>query len=200
MSDPTPQPGPGNTPIQLPLLCFNDVYRVTQRYVPQPGAPPFDTAAVSKGTGEAAKITVAQFGRLVQDLREQWAPRPAAAKGAEGGSGSEKAKDVVNGDKEDEGQKQEKREGLTLFAGDVFNPTVQSKVTRGSHMVPVLNMLGIDVACIGNHDFDFGASPDSTSGWARVKHMTRSGGQLVRARHGQILTCYSRADIQVILT
>jgi 2',3'-cyclic-nucleotide 2'-phosphodiesterase (5'-nucleotidase family) len=52
----------------------------------------------------------------------------------------------------------EKRDGLLLFAGDVFNPSVESSVTRGSHMVPVLNMLGIDVACIGNHDFDFGTS------------------------------------------
>ena len=44
----------------------------------------------------------------------------------------------------------------TLFSGDVFNPSLESSVTKGSHMVPVLNDLGTDVACVGNHDLDFG--------------------------------------------
>jgi 5'-nucleotidase len=26
----------------------------------------------------------------------------------------------------------------------------------GSHMVPLLNATGVDVACLGNHDLDFG--------------------------------------------
>lgn len=45
---------------------------------------------------------------------------------------------------------------LTLFSGDAFNPSLESSVTKGSHMVPVLNKLGTDVACVGNHDLDFG--------------------------------------------
>lgn len=45
---------------------------------------------------------------------------------------------------------------LTLFSGDAFNPSLESSVTKGAHMVPVLNMLKTDVACIGNHDLDFG--------------------------------------------
>ncbi|KAJ9057065.1 hypothetical protein DSO57_1026095 [Entomophthora muscae] len=45
---------------------------------------------------------------------------------------------------------------LVLFSGDAFNPSTQSTITKGSHMVPVLNHLRIDVACYGNHDFDFG--------------------------------------------
>ncbi|KIK63739.1 hypothetical protein GYMLUDRAFT_162590 [Collybiopsis luxurians FD-317 M1] len=47
-------------------------------------------------------------------------------------------------------------DGLVLFSGDVFSPSVESSVTRGSHMVPVMNFLGIDVALTGNHDLDFG--------------------------------------------
>ncbi|CAG8649887.1 5151_t:CDS:2 [Funneliformis caledonium] len=35
-----------------------------------------------------------------------------------------------------------------LFSGDLFNPSVESSIT--------VNDLGIDVACFGNHDFDFG--------------------------------------------
>jgi 5'-nucleotidase len=45
---------------------------------------------------------------------------------------------------------------LTLFSGDVFAPSVVSTVTRGKHLVPILNQIGIDCAVYGNHDFDFG--------------------------------------------
>ncbi|KAJ3535142.1 hypothetical protein NM208_g7259 [Fusarium decemcellulare] len=49
---------------------------------------------------------------------------------------------------------------LTLFSGDVFNPSLESTVTKGQHMVPVLNMIGTDVSC--NHDFDFGVKQFET--------------------------------------
>ncbi|XWW98742.1 hypothetical protein V2A60_006744 [Cordyceps javanica] len=45
---------------------------------------------------------------------------------------------------------------ITLFSGDAFNPSLESSVTKGKHMIPVLNAIGTDVACVGNHDFDFG--------------------------------------------
>lgn len=45
---------------------------------------------------------------------------------------------------------------ITFFSGDAFNPSLESSVTKGSHMVPVLNNIGNDVACVGNHDLDFG--------------------------------------------
>lgn len=48
------------------------------------------------------------------------------------------------------------RRGLTLFSGDALNPSIESSVTRGAHMVEVLNAMSIDCACVGNHDFDFG--------------------------------------------
>lgn len=57
---------------------------------------------------------------------------------------------------------------LTLFSGDAFNPSLESSVTKGSstlnniitgteinhrnigsHMVPILNAIGTDVACVG---------------------------------------------------
>ncbi|OKL61178.1 hypothetical protein UA08_03253 [Talaromyces atroroseus] len=38
---------------------------------------------------------------------------------------------------------------LTFFSGDVFNPSLESTVTKGQHMVPFLNKIGTDVACIG---------------------------------------------------
>ncbi|KAK5052156.1 hypothetical protein LTR84_002960 [Exophiala bonariae] len=50
----------------------------------------------------------------------------------------------------------EQPELVTLFSGDAFNPSLESSVTKGSHMVPILNNIGTDVACVGNHDLDFG--------------------------------------------
>lgn len=40
-------------------------------------------------------------------------------------------------------------EVLTFFSGDAFNPSIESSVTKGSHMVPVLNNIGTDVSCVG---------------------------------------------------
>lgn len=47
-------------------------------------------------------------------------------------------------------------QGLTFFSGDAFSPSVNSPITKGKHMVEVLNTLDIKAACIGNHEFDFG--------------------------------------------
>lgn len=38
---------------------------------------------------------------------------------------------------------------LTFFSGDAYNPSLESSVTKGSHMVPILNQLGTDAACVG---------------------------------------------------
>ncbi|KAF8636482.1 hypothetical protein AX17_003297 [Amanita inopinata Kibby_2008] len=75
----------------------------------------------------AGTIDVTQFDALVKDIRAQWPTLPGGGK-----------------------------DGLFLFSGDVFSPSVESTVTRGSHMVPVMNELAPDVALTGNHDFDFG--------------------------------------------
>ncbi|KAH7025879.1 flagellar associated protein [Microdochium trichocladiopsis] len=47
---------------------------------------------------------------------------------------------------------------LTFFSGDAFNPCLESSVTKGTHMVPILNNIGTDVAALGNHDLDFGVT------------------------------------------
>jgi len=45
---------------------------------------------------------------------------------------------------------------LTLFSGDILNPSVLSRGDRGLHMAEVLNRSKVDVSCFGNHEFDFG--------------------------------------------
>lgn len=38
---------------------------------------------------------------------------------------------------------------VTVFSGDAFNPSLESSVTKGSHMVPILNNIGTDCAAVG---------------------------------------------------
>jgi len=52
-----------------------------------------------------------------------------------------------------------KREGghvITTLAGDFLSPSVLSSLDRGRGMVQVLNAVGIDYACLGNHEADGG--------------------------------------------
>ena len=110
--------------VVLPILHFNDVYRV-QPFKPMPS---------SSGT-----IDVTQFAAMIEDIREKWTQRPDG-----------------------------NREGLLLFSGDVFAPSTESSMTRGSHMVrnellyitmicgelpshqvPVLNAIAPDVSLTG---------------------------------------------------
>jgi 5'-nucleotidase len=76
---------------QLPILHWNDVYRVR----PQKLSPT-----------SSETIDVTQFAALLDDIREEWPLR-------------------------NDGE----RDGLSLFSGDVFAPSIDSSVTRGSHMV-----------------------------------------------------------------
>lgn len=75
--------------VTLPILHFNDVYRV----------------AAQKLSG-IGTIDVTQFASILDDLRSKWPQRSDG-----------------------------KRDGLILFSGDLFAPSVESSVTRGSHMV-----------------------------------------------------------------
>jgi 5'-nucleotidase / UDP-sugar diphosphatase len=45
---------------------------------------------------------------------------------------------------------------ITTFGGDLISPSVLSGLTQGSQMIDIYNRLGIDVAVLGNHEFDFG--------------------------------------------
>lgn len=75
---------------RLPILHFNDVYRVSSQKV----------------HGSTDTVDACQFAALLDDLRDKWSERHDG-----------------------------KRDGLVLFSGDLFSPSVESSVTRGSHMV-----------------------------------------------------------------
>lgn len=119
---------------KIPILHFNDVYRVKQ---------------TSKSLG--GTITADQFAHKISAIRTSWGE-------------SSRALDFLSKDDnaEDDTQRQEQQhakqslKGLVLFSGDVFNPSLESSVSRGQHMVEIMNACSIDCACLGNHDFDFG--------------------------------------------
>jgi 5'-nucleotidase len=56
---------------------------------------------------------------------------------------------------------------LFLLAGDTISPSVESITYKGAQMVEAWNMVGLDYATFGNHEFDFG--PDEL-----LKRMTES--------------------------
>ena len=45
---------------------------------------------------------------------------------------------------------------ITTLAGDFLSPSVLSSLDRGRGMVQVLNAVGIEFACLGNHEADVG--------------------------------------------
>jgi 5'-nucleotidase len=48
------------------------------------------------------------------------------------------------------------RTPLLIIAGDFLSPSVASSVFKGEQMVAALNAAGLDLATLGNHEFDFG--------------------------------------------
>src|SRR5919112_141809 len=45
---------------------------------------------------------------------------------------------------------------LFLLGGDTIAPSVASNIFKGQQMIAVWNMIGLDFAVLGNHEFDFG--------------------------------------------
>ncbi|MEQ8701988.1 MAG: bifunctional UDP-sugar hydrolase/5'-nucleotidase [Bauldia litoralis] len=45
---------------------------------------------------------------------------------------------------------------IFTHGGDLISPSLMSGLTKGTHMIVLMNRLGLDVAVLGNHEFDFG--------------------------------------------
>ena len=48
------------------------------------------------------------------------------------------------------------RTPFLVIAGDFLSPSVASSVFKGEHIIAALNAAGLDLATLGNHEFDFG--------------------------------------------
>ncbi len=53
-------------------------------------------------------------------------------------------------------------QAITTFGGDLLSPSVMSGLTKGAQMIEMLNAIGMDVAVLGNHEYDFGPEVLST--------------------------------------
>ncbi|OQR81066.1 calcineurin-like phosphoesterase, partial [Thraustotheca clavata] len=75
---------------------------------------------------------------------------------------------------------------LILFAGDTMVPSLWSNRFKGLQMVEAQNAIGVDYACLGNHEFDFGiegflnVSKASKFTWLNANAYEKSTGQLLR--------------------
>jgi len=49
-----------------------------------------------------------------------------------------------------------KEKPMVIFSGDAYNPALMSTMTKGKQLVPILNALGVQASCVGNHDMDYG--------------------------------------------
>ncbi|MSO89582.1 MAG: bifunctional metallophosphatase/5'-nucleotidase [Rhodospirillaceae bacterium] len=47
-------------------------------------------------------------------------------------------------------------EAILTFGGDLFSSSMMSGITRGEQMVELTNAVAVQVAAVGNHEFDFG--------------------------------------------
>ena len=45
---------------------------------------------------------------------------------------------------------------LTTFGGDLLSPSILSALTQGTHMIELMDAVGLQYAVPGNHEFDFG--------------------------------------------
>ncbi|OQS00565.1 calcineurin-like phosphoesterase [Achlya hypogyna] len=75
---------------------------------------------------------------------------------------------------------------LVIFAGDTMSPSLWSGQFKGLQMVAAHNALGVDFACLGNHEFDFGidaflnVSAASKFPWLNANAFEKSTKQLLR--------------------
>src|SRR5262249_313658 len=45
---------------------------------------------------------------------------------------------------------------IVTYGGDLISPSFISSMTQGTHMIALMNDIGVDYAAFGSHDFDFG--------------------------------------------
>jgi 5'-nucleotidase / UDP-sugar diphosphatase len=74
--------------------------------------------------------------------------------GERGKGGAAKIASVIK----DERARSEADGGLAVvtFGGDMISPSLLSGIDKGAHMIDLANAIGIEVAVVGNHEFDFG--------------------------------------------
>jgi 5'-nucleotidase len=72
---------------------------------------------------------------------------------------------------------------LFLFSGDTISPSAESITYKGAQMIEAWNVVGLDYATFGNHEFDFGPGvlleriKESRFGWIAANVVDKKTGQ-----------------------
>lgn len=88
--------------------------------------------------GSDSLLGADQFAAKINEIRQTWQEE-----------GQECQRSVPSSPFEWAEHQKRDRNGLCIFSGDLFNPSVESSITRGAHMVPVINAMQVDAACLG---------------------------------------------------
>jgi 5'-nucleotidase len=78
---------------------------------------------------------------------------------------------------------QENPNTLLLMSGDTISPSVESITYKGAQMIEAWNMIGLDYATFGNHEFDFGPDVlkqrigESKFGWIAANVIDKQSNQ-----------------------
>eukprot|EP00443_Scrippsiella_acuminata_P056958 CAMPEP_0115531126 /NCGR_PEP_ID=MMETSP0271-20121206/84870_1 /TAXON_ID=71861 /ORGANISM="Scrippsiella trochoidea, Strain CCMP3099" /LENGTH=477 /DNA_ID=CAMNT_0002963317 /DNA_START=1 /DNA_END=1435 /DNA_ORIENTATION=+ len=100
---------------------------------------------------------------------------------------------------------------LVCFSGDFLAPSLTSAFTKGRHMMEALELLGVHVGTLGNHDFDFGVEHArqllqdpvlfdgkvATSKWVLTNITTPDGAPLAGCRK-QLLLKHAGVSVGII--
>ena len=93
---------------------------------------------------------------------------------------------------------------LMLLAGDFLSSSVASTVFKGEQMIAALNATGLDVATLGNHEFDFGAEillkrmAEAKWQWVVANAMDRRTGKPVGGAEPYIVRTFGSLRVAIL--
>jgi 5'-nucleotidase len=96
------------------------------------------------------------------------------------------------------------RAPLMLLAGDFLSSSVASTVFKGEQMVAALNAAGLDIATLGNHEFDFGAEvllqrmAEARFQWVIANAIDRTTGQPVGGASPYLIRTFGGLRVGII--
>jgi 5'-nucleotidase len=93
---------------------------------------------------------------------------------------------------------------LLALAGDTISPSIMSTVLKGEQMIAAWNLLGLDVATFGNHEFDFGPAvlrarmQESRFPWVSANVLDRASGQPFGGARPEVLLERGGAAVGIV--
>eukprot|EP00420_Gonyaulax_spinifera_P004421 CAMPEP_0197936288 /NCGR_PEP_ID=MMETSP1439-20131203/114697_1 /TAXON_ID=66791 /ORGANISM="Gonyaulax spinifera, Strain CCMP409" /LENGTH=654 /DNA_ID=CAMNT_0043559255 /DNA_START=60 /DNA_END=2024 /DNA_ORIENTATION=+ len=82
---------------------------------------------------------------------------------------------------------------FVVFAGDALSPSVLSDLFEGKQVIDILNMLKLDAASLGNHEFDFGVDTltkrlkESKFPWVNINLMDPKSGKVLDGTQERVI-------------